>query len=105
MHSMNPNPIFQLHKANLYLSIRLLHSDHGLFCLMWHNLGLVLRKPDLLHAYNNRADQSVQGTASRTELVIKNEFSYFLTKTYVVGAQKNRLNETVLMSIQNIGLN
>ena len=26
--------------------------------------------------------------------------SYFSTKTYVVGTQKNRLNETVLLSIQ-----
>ena len=29
-------------------------------------------------------------------------FSYFLTKTYVVGTQKNRLNKTVLLSTQNI---
>ena len=29
-------------------------------------------------------------------------FSYFSTKTYVVGTQKNRLNETVLLSTQNI---
>ena len=28
--------------------------------------------------------------------------SYFSTKTYVVGTQKNRLNETVLSSTQNI---
>ena len=28
-------------------------------------------------------------------------FSYFSTKTYVVGTQKNRLNETVLFSTQN----
>ena len=27
---------------------------------------------------------------------------FFLTKTYVVGTQKNRLNETVLLSTQNI---
>ena len=27
-------------------------------------------------------------------------FSYFSTKTYVVGTQKNRLNETVLLGIQ-----
>ena len=33
--------------------------------------------------------------------VIKNYFSYFSTKTYVVGTQKNRLNETVLLSTQN----
>ena len=30
------------------------------------------------------------------------QFSYFSTKTYVMGAQKNRLNETVLLSTQNI---
>ena len=28
-------------------------------------------------------------------------FSYILTKTYVVGTKKNRLNETVLLSSQN----
>ena len=34
------------------------------------------------------------------ECVIKNLF-YFSTKTYVVGAQKNRLNETVLLNTKN----
>ena len=39
--------------------------------------------------------------------LVKNEyqitlFSYFSTKTYVMGTQKNRLNETVLLSTQNI---
>ena len=29
-------------------------------------------------------------------------FSYFSTKAYVVGTQKNRLNEMVLLSTQNI---
>ena len=29
-------------------------------------------------------------------------FFYFSTKTYVVGTQKNRLNEAVLLSNQNI---
>ena len=32
-------------------------------------------------------------------------FLYFSSKTYVVGTQKNRLNETVLLSTQNICLN
>ena len=32
-------------------------------------------------------------------------FSYFSTKTYVVGTQKNLLDETVLLSTQNICLN
>ena len=35
----------------------------------------------------------------------ENYFPYFSTKTYVVGTQKNRLNETVLLSTQNICLN
>ena len=34
--------------------------------------------------------------------VIKISFSYFSTKTYVVGTQKNQLNEMVLLSTQNI---
>ena len=32
-------------------------------------------------------------------------FSYFSTKTYVVGTRKNRLDETVLLSTQNTCLN
>ena len=32
----------------------------------------------------------------------KNIFFYFSTKTYVVGTQNNRLNETVPFSTQNI---
>ena len=32
---------------------------------------------------------------------MKNYFSYFSTKTYVVGTQKNRLAETVLLSTLN----
>ena len=32
-------------------------------------------------------------------------FSYFSTKIYVVGTQKNRLNEKVLLSTQNTCLN
>ena len=35
------------------------------------------------------------------ECVPKKYFSYFSTKTYIVGAQKNCLNETVLLSAQN----
>ena len=32
-------------------------------------------------------------------------FLYFSSKTYVVGTQKNRLNETVLLSTKNTCLN
>ena len=44
----------------------------------------------------------VTGTAqaSRQECIIKNYFSYFSPKTYVVGTQKSRLNATVLLSTQ-----
>ena len=39
------------------------------------------------------------------ECVVENYFLYFSSKTYVVGTQKNRLNETVLLSTQNTCLN
>ena len=32
-------------------------------------------------------------------------FSYFSTKTYIVGTQKNRLNETILLKTQDTCLN
>ena len=35
----------------------------------------------------------------------KKLFSYFSTKTYVVGTKKNRLNEKVLLDTHNICLN
>ena len=37
--------------------------------------------------------------------IVKYYFSYFITKTYVAGAQKNSLNETVLLSTPNICYN
>ena len=39
------------------------------------------------------------------KLKVKNYFSYFFTKTYVVGTQKNSLSETVLLSTQNTCFN
>ena len=39
------------------------------------------------------------------ECVLKNYFLYLSSKTYAVGTQKNRLNETVLLSTQNTCLN
>ena len=36
------------------------------------------------------------------ECVTKKYFSYFSVKTYVVGTQKNRLSEMVLLSRQNM---
>ena len=39
--------------------------------------------------------------APKEECVIQNLFSYLTIKTYVVGTQKNLLNEKVLLSTQN----
>ena len=36
------------------------------------------------------------------ECLIKNLFSYISARTYVVGTQKNRLNETVLLRTQKV---
>ena len=38
----------------------------------------------------------------KLECVPKNYISYYSNKTCAVGTQKNRLNETVLMSTKNI---
>ena len=43
--------------------------------------------------------------ADHWSVVTENYFSCFSTKTYVVGTQKNRLDETVLLSTQNTCLN
>ena len=44
-------------------------------------------------------------TGLQIRVCIGKLFSLFLFKTYVVGTQKNRLNETVLLSAQNTCLN
>ena len=41
-------------------------------------------------------------TIPQDKSVLRKFTSYFTTKTYIVGTQKNRLNETVLLIIQNI---
>ena len=54
---------------------------------------------------NIRSDTTVCSVICNFRLVqghFENQFSYFSTKLYVVGSQKNRLNETVLLSTQNI---
>ena len=45
------------------------------------------------------------GLKLRAYMYQKKFFSYFSTKIYYVGAQKNCPNEMVLMSIQNISKN
>ena len=50
-------------------------------------------------------ESSPRNVGKFSRLPIENYFPYSSTKTYVVGAQKNRLNETVLLSTQNTCLN
>ena len=50
-----------------------------------------------------KAIQHYQGLQIR--VCIEKYFLYFSSKTYVVGTQKNRLNETVLLITQNTCLN
>ena len=45
------------------------------------------------------------GLTSGKDVKLNNYFPYFSTKAYVVGTQKNHLNEMVLLSTQNICLN
>ena len=52
-----------------------------------------IRKPVIL---------SLEFLSFLIEVCNKNLFSYFSTKIYVDGIQKNRLNETVLLSTKNM---
>ena len=52
--------------------------------------------------YNISLSSAVHELATGLQIIVmENYFSYLSTKTYVVGAQKNLLNETVLLSTQN----
>ena len=42
--------------------------------------------------------ENISQVTSRQECVLENYFLYFSSKAYVVGTQKKRLNETVLLS-------
>ena len=48
------------------------------------------------------SDMNLVFSRSLVKSAYQKFISYFSTKTYVVGTQKNRLNETVLLSTKNI---
>ena len=58
-------------------------------------IALYFESENVLKFYNFEARSIVKSAYQK-----KN--SYFSTKTYVVGTQKNRLNEWILLSTQNI---
>ena len=60
-------------------------------------------EPDLV--LNCLQKLSVDDTRKQKVKNVENVFSYFSIKTYFVDTQKNRLNETVLLSAQNTCLN
>ena len=62
--------------------------------------GIKLKTPWVSYKASGRKWQ-IEYQASIKECVLENYFLYFSSKTYVVGTQKNRLNETVLLSTQN----
>ena len=59
--------------------------------------------PSASSVTRTRDTSSLNSTTDRPPIRVRTGklFSYFSTKTYVVGTQKNRLNETVLLSTQN----
>ena len=67
--------------------------------IILHEQEEMARKVTEMILYDVNSDELVSQRLS------ENYFSYFSTKTHVVGIQKNRLNETVLLSTQNTCLN
>ena len=70
-----------------------------LLCILQALLYILIKKMKFDESYN--FEQEVR-KHFYSRPVLKKFFFYFSTKTYVVGTQKNRLNETVLLSTQNI---
>ena len=68
---------------------------------MGHICGVLIAMEDI------REEEGAAGNylPSDKSCVPENYFSYFSTRTYVVGTQKNHLDETVLLSTRNICLN
>ena len=59
----------------------------------------------LLHFFTRTPDVMYHIRSPGKKVSNRNYFSYISTKTYVVGTQKNRLDEMVLLRAANIGLN
>ena len=64
-------------------------------------IGSCTRRPTISDGWSI-GDGSGVGSRPLVKSAYQKYFFYFSTKTYVVGTQKNRLNETVLLSTQNI---
>ena len=72
---------------------------------MWRILGVQMTK---IATSKERVDTFLQielyiFNRPLVKSVYQKSISYFSTKTYVVGTQKNSLNEKVILSTQNMG--
>ena len=81
-------------------------SNLGSLDLQANNQGsrsvpIIYQEP-VTHLKNEYGSVDSEQSRPLVKCVTKNSFSYFLTKIYVLGAQKNRFNETVLLSTQNL---
>ena len=56
------------------------------------------RMPECAGNFHRSLVANAIGTKVLSRPLTKTSFSYFTSKTYVVGTQKNRLDETVLLS-------
>ena len=54
-----------------------------------------------MHRVKSGCNNVVEVDGPLNKSVIRNYFSYFSFKTYVVGTQNNRLNETVILNTHN----
>ena len=90
-----------MNTAQIALLIRLLLREQSDLCPYQSNICFRNTSTE------NKADNAVMndGRPPDKSAYLKIIFSYFSTKKYDLVTQKNRLNETVLLSTQNISLN
>ena len=71
--------------------------------LTWQNrIGIILQSVRFFYVLLTHSGRPLVKSAYKKLRVRTKIISYFSTKTYVVGTQKNRLSETILLSTQNI---
>ena len=73
--------------------------------LTWQNrIGIIFQSVRFFYVLLTHSGRPFVKSAYKKKIRVhtKKYLSYFSTKTYIVGTQKNRLNETILLSTQNL---